>query len=276
MLPASPDNPVWMLTSVAVLSVVKAIFGDCSVTKYGQIGWEYHDKYRVHVKHGDAVVLVTPAHNWVYVCNAEASEAGFGKSCSFQKSTEAPKPGHMFNYRDSLALILENIFLILIFGPKFLTNRFLPKSWIRVGQATVDFKFHMVEMVEEEKRLIAEGKPGGGNIINSLIRASEEMSKSASTDESDFKGLTEDEIYGNIFVYNFAGHDTMAITLNWALYLLVAHPEIQDWVSQEINTVIQNDQSSAWTYDEVYPKLNRCLAVLVSKPFSTSLPFHSI
>ena len=182
----------------------------------------------------------------------------------------------MFNYRDSLALILENIFLILIFGPKFLTNRFLPKSWTRVGQATVDFKFHMVEMVEEEKRLIAEGKPGGGNIINSLIRASEEMSKSASTDGSGFKGLTEDEIYGNIFVYNFAGHDTMAITLNWALYLLVAHPEIQDWVSQEINTVIQNDQSSDWTYDEVYPKLNRCLAVLVSKPFSTSLPFHSI
>lgn len=64
VLPASPDNPVWMLTSSAVLSVVKAIFGDCSVTKYGQIVWEYHDKYKVHVKHGDAVVLVTPGLNW--------------------------------------------------------------------------------------------------------------------------------------------------------------------------------------------------------------------
>jgi cytochrome P450 len=182
----------------------------------------------------------------------------------------------VFNYRDSLALILENIFLILIFGPKFLTNRFLPKSWTRIGQATVDFKFHMVNMVEEEKRLIAEGKPGGGNIINSLIRASEEVSKSptGAGEGPGFRGLTEDEIYGNIFVYNFAGHDTMAITLNWALYLLAAHPDIQDWISEEINTVIQNDQSSTWTYSEVYSNLNRCLAVLVSNLIL--LPLHSI
>jgi cytochrome P450 len=204
------------------------------------------------------------------------SGAGFGKSYSFHKSTGPPKPGHVFNYRDSLALILENIFLILIFGPKFLTNRFLPKSWTRIGQATADFKFHMVKMVEEEKQLIAKGKPGGGNIINSLIRASEEVSKSptGAGGEHSFRGLTENEVYGNIFVYNFAGHDTMAITLNWALYLLAAYPDIQDWISEEINTVIPNDQSSTWTYSEAYPKLNRCLAVLVSNVIL--LPFHSI
>lgn len=206
------------------------------------------------------------------------SGAGFGKSYSFQKSREPPKPGHVFNYRESLALILENSLLILILGPKFLTSWFLPRSWIRIGQATVDFKFHMVEMVEEEKRLIAEGKPEGGNIINSLIRASEEMSKSptgAGTEGPGFRGLTEDEIYSNIFVYNFAGHDTMAITLNWALYLLAAHPEIQDWISEEINAVIENDHSSTWNYNEVFPKLNRCLAVLASNPFYF-LPLHPL
>ena len=69
-------------------------------------------------------------------------------------------------------------------------------------------------MVEEKKRLSAEGKPEGGNIINSLIQASEEMSKSAGTDISGFKGLIEDEIYGNIFFYSIARHNTMAITLD--------------------------------------------------------------
>ena len=101
------------------------------------------------------------------------SGAGFGKSYSFSKSAEAAKPGHIFNYRDSLALILENILVILIFGPKFLTSKFLPASWTRIGQATVDFKFYMTEMVNEEKSLIAKGKYGGGNIINSLICASD-------------------------------------------------------------------------------------------------------
>lgn len=139
------------------------------------------------------------------------SGAGFSKSYSFHKSAEAAKPGQFFNYRDSLAIILENIILILICGPKFLTYKFLPQSWTRIGQATTDFKFHMTEMVNEEKSLIAKGKLGGGNIINSLICASEEMTKSSAGSEEDSKitrGLTEEEIYGNIFVYNFAGHDT--------------------------------------------------------------------
>jgi cytochrome P450 len=48
-----------------------------------------------------------------------------------------------------------------------------------------------------------------------------------SGDGGSVKGLTEEEIYGNIFVYNFAGHDTTATTLNWALYLLAAFPEVK-------------------------------------------------
>lgn len=175
----------------------------------------------------------------------------------------------MFNYRDSLALILENSLLILILGPKFLTQKFLPRSWRKIGQATVDFKFHMTEMVHEEKQLIAQNGPGEGNIIKSLIRASDEMSESSPSAVADgpgLRGLTEKEIYGNIFVYNFAGHDTMAITLNWALYLLAAYPEIQDWISEEINAVVTDEHNSTSNYSEVYPKLNRCLAVLVSNP----------
>ena len=175
----------------------------------------------------------------------------------------------MFNYRESLALILENSLLILILGPKFLTQKFLPRSWRQIGQATVDFKFHMTEMVHEEKRLIARNEPGGENIIKSLIRASDEMSNSSTSagiEGPGIRGLTGEEIYGNIFVFNFAGHDTMAITLNWALYLLAAHPEIQDWISEEINAIITAEHSSISNYSEVYPKLNRCLAVLVSSP----------
>lgn len=171
-------------------------------------------------------------------------------------------------------MILENISLILVFGPTFLTYKFLPKSWTRIGQATIDFKFHMTEMVSEEERLIGEGKVGSGNIINSLICAPEEMSESLVGVEGDSKitkGLTEAEIYGNIFVYNFAGHDTMAITLNSALCLLASNPEVQDWISEEINTVITDDSVTTWTYSEIYPQLNRCLSVLVKFPPRTFL-----
>lgn len=99
------------------------------------------------------------------------SGAGFGKPYSFTKAAESPKEGHMFNYRDSLALILENALMILVFGPKFLSGKWLPKRFSRLGQACVDFRDHMETMVREEKEVIHQGKSGSRNLINSLIMA---------------------------------------------------------------------------------------------------------
>ncbi|THV54440.1 hypothetical protein BGAL_0026g00110 [Botrytis galanthina] len=355
LLVSSPDNPFWVLTQGFVLAIVRKIYGECSFTRFGRLGWEYYVKCKAHLELGDAIVLVTPGHNWFYICDAEAfneifqrrngfprppemlamldvfgpnissasgadwqrqrkvtgtqfneqnsgtvwaealkqsnevlefwkslptpirrthkdtrtlslhvlSGAGFGKSYSFKKAADPPKPGHMFNYRDSLALILENALLILVFGPKFLTRKWLPKRLSRLGRATLDFKDHMQQMVKDEKELIQQGKPGSRNIINSLIMASDEMSELTGDKGGSGRGLTEDEVYGNIFVYNFAGHDTMAITMNWTLYLLAAHPNVQDWIAEEINSVVVGDDAGKWKYQESYTKLNRCLAVLL-------------
>ncbi|KAF7909148.1 hypothetical protein EAE99_011518 [Botrytis elliptica] len=190
------------------------------------------------------------------------SGAGFGKPYSFTKAAESPKKGHMFNYRDSLALILENALMILVFGPKFLSNKWLPKRFSRLGQACVDFRDHMETMVREEKEVIHQGTSGNRNLINSLIMASDEMIELTGDKGMGGSGLTQDEVYGNIFVYNFAGHDTMAITMNWALYLLAANPEVQEWLREEIHAVVINDDTQS-KYQEYYPKLNRCLAVLL-------------
>ena len=150
------------------------------------------------------------------------SSAGFGKSYSFQKSGEPPKPGHIFNYRDALAHILDHIMLIFVVGPNVLRNRFLPKRLSSIGQATVDFKAYMTDMYNEEKRTTADSKRAPANIMASLVRAARESDNDASS--ADFeepqsmeqtpRGLSESEFYGNVFVYNFAGHDTTAITLS--------------------------------------------------------------
>jgi hypothetical protein len=192
------------------------------------------------------------------------SGAGFGKQYSFEKSVEKPQRGHMFNYRESIALVLENCVLLLVLRPKLLTK--LAKWPIfghlsRVGQAVIDFKYHMTTMLAEEKQAIAEGKPRAATITNSLIRASE---GNGSSKGEGFKGLTEDEIYGNIFVYNFAGHDTTAAMFNWVLYLLAAYPEVQDWLFEEIDGVCGESDIDALDFKETYPKLVRCLALFVS------------
>ena len=197
------------------------------------------------------------------------SSAGFGKSYSFQKSGEPPKPGHMFNYRDALAHILDHIMLILVVGPNLLRNRFLPKRLSSIGQATVDFKAYMTDMYNEEKQTAANSKRASANIMASLVRAASEPDDDADLEKPQSmgqtpRGLSESEVYGNIFVYNFAGHDTTAITLSWTMYLLAAHPEVQDWIGEEIIEYHKDGNPSTWDYSETFPKLKRSLAVLVS------------
>ena len=67
-----------------------------------------------------------------------------------------------------------------------------------------------------------------------------------------------------MFVFNFAGHDTTAHTLAFAIVILSAHPSVQEWLSEELQYVLGDSKPEDWNYTEVFPRLNRCLAVLVS------------
>lgn len=89
VLLSSPDNPLWMLTGKYVLSIVKAIFGECSLTRYGRLGREYYEKSSPHLELGDAMVLVTPAHNWIFICNTDAFNE------IFQSRNDFPRPPEM-------------------------------------------------------------------------------------------------------------------------------------------------------------------------------------
>lgn len=109
----------------------------------------------------------------------------------------------------------------------------------------------MTEVYEAEKQAFAENKPATNNLMTQLIRAS-----------LGDDGLSETEIYGNIFVFNFAGHDTTAHTLAFTLHLLAAAPEIQEWVSEELDHVFGNAPVDAWNYLSHFPRLKRTLALL--------------
>ena len=107
--------------------------------------------------------------------------------------------------------------------------------------------------------------------MSNLVRASDEVSQVRKATEKlggpgeafDLKPLTTEEKLGNTFVYNFAGHDTTAISLAYSMLLLVAHPEVQDWIADELDFFLDTEDRESWTYEENFPRLQRCLAVLV-------------
>ncbi|KAK3380678.1 cytochrome P450 monooxygenase [Lasiosphaeria ovina] len=193
---------------------------------------------------------------------------GMRKSFPFHGSADPPQAAsEANNYRDSLQTVLDNIILLLMVPYRFLTHPAMPKSWTRIGHAGAAFKAHLQHMVDAETQARSQGRPGSGGLVTGLVQALEVYQRevAAGTPAADRKGLSLDEIIGDLFVINFAGHDTTANTLAFAVLLLVAHPEIQTWVAEELTAVLGDSPAAEeeWDYKTVYPRLKRCRAVLL-------------
>ncbi|KAH8647610.1 putative cytochrome P450 [Tricladium varicosporioides] len=180
--------------------------------------------------------------------------AGFGKPYPFHGADSLPQETSIMNYQVALQTILDHGILLMVLGTRLLSFPFLPLKLKKLSHATNVFKQYMTEIYETEKFSFRKQKPARFNIVTSLIRASETAGCSG--------GLTESEIYGNIFVFNFAGHDTTSHTLTFAIFLLATEPSIQDWITEEIHHVFGNRAIEKWNFNEDFTKLNRSLAVM--------------
>ena len=191
---------------------------------------------------------------------------GFNQSYEFRSSSQQ-ETDEAGTYRDALQTVLDNAILLMLVPPWLLRLPAIPRSWARLGRAAAEFKQYMVHMLDEETSLMDRGEKGTGTLMTSFVRAlgthqKEEATAKANEDQHS-KGLTVDEIFGNIFVINFAGHDTTANTLAFSMLLLAANPEVQDWVGEEVREFTLNDHSENWDYTQVFSDLKRCRAVLV-------------
>ncbi len=196
---------------------------------------------------------------------------GFQHSYKFRSSSSQPGTDEVGSYRDALQTVLDNAITLMVVSPRLLQLPLLPGSWTRIGKAAAEFRQYMVHMLDEETFLLRQGKMGTGSLMTSFVRAldtRQEEESAANSNKGPPKGMTIDEIFGNIFVINFAGHDTTANTLAFSMLQLAANPEVQDWVSEEVQEITGNKEK--WDYNELFSSLKRCRAVLVR----ITLPVH--
>jgi len=192
------------------------------------------------------------------------TSVGFGLPYPFHGGVQDLPEGHSMTYRDALSLCLRNIITFAILPKKVLSFPYLPMKLRSLGVARKEFQKYMEEMLTHERNMAAKDEHGTGNLMGSLVRASETAQSSSDTRDSTYLGLTDEEIFGNIFAFNLAGHETTANTLATSLVLLAANLECQDWLIEEVNHVLRDSGSSGdWKYDESFPRLQRCLAVMV-------------
>ena len=195
------------------------------------------------------------------------SAVGFGVSRSFSKGVRESKTvaGYTMNYRDALMTVLYNVPLVFIFSFNYnaMLLPFMPKSLQRVGRAVLEFRSYMEGMLNNERDLPSADKSPASppNLMSTLIRSSDEARNGHKQKSSQF--LSDKEIYGNLFAFNLAGHDTTANTMAFAISLLALEPKWQDWIHYEIRQVVADYPTT--DYETYFPRLKRCLAIMVSK-----------
>lgn len=180
------------------------------------------------------------------------------------------------SYREILHIVLENAILLMLIPYRHLTGRLVPRRLARIGRAAAAYKSILMKLVDDEARAInsidnsaSSGShqdnkaTGPGALLKPLVRALEEVNGCKEDAKTRKGGLSPDEILGNAFTINFAGHDTVLIALTFALTLLAANPDAQEWLREEIRAISEEKPLDSWDYSQVFPKLNRCHAVLL-------------
>ncbi|KAG8166372.1 hypothetical protein KVR01_002061 [Diaporthe batatas] len=216
---------------------------------------------------------------------------GFRKTYDFRGSADViAVQDEAGSYRDALQTVLDNALLIMILPYKYLRGSLMPRKLLRIGNAARSFKRHMVQMLEDETTALRNNKPDSGSLMGAFVRALDRHERETVTQpdlrgsKDGKRGLSIEEIFGNLFVINFvskgsfsavtfvylltlhkAGHDTTANTLAFTMLLLAAHPEAQAWVAEEVSTltVAKNHAVDEWDYECIFPRLRRCQAVLL-------------
>ena len=69
------------------------------------------------------------------------------------------------------------------------------------------------------------------------------------------------ELFGNAFIFSFAGHDTTAHTLSWLIYELCRHPDIQHTLQFEVDLFWKKKKEHPIEYDDFknLPFMTRCI-----------------
>jgi cytochrome P450 len=194
------------------------------------------------------------------------------------------------SYVDAISLCTELLVPAAFLPGILLRLPIMPQLLQTLGTALKQLPGLTRDMLDQERqRSISTSSDGRPTIMSTLVRLSdqghnqtdnksptalEKSTLSTGTSTASTSYLTEEEIAGNLFIFTAAGFDTTANTLSYAVALLAAYPEWQSWIQAEIDTVLGAPSGGAENelpppdYATAFPKLTRCLAIMVSSNYS--------
>lgn len=211
----------------------------------------------------DSTPVTTTTEDFALFALHVLTGAGFGRSYDFDSPLKLPDFGHTMSYREALRGVVRNIFLTYAVSKAGGLSVFLPMNAKRLLTAIDEFKSYVQDLVDMERKSHSQGEnTNSANLISTLVRASENEARVA--DEKSRYSLSNDEFLGNLFLFHIAGGDTAGGALSYAIGLLACTPEWQDWIKSELRRVFGDSEVQQDQYEEAFPQLKRCMAIMVS------------
>eukprot|EP00158_Paraphelidium_tribonemae_P007389 Partr_v1_DN28228_c2_g1_i2_m75690 putative cytochrome P450 len=180
-------------------------------------------------------VVVDVAADMVKFALHVISSAGFGRQTNWDQVDEVPA-GHTMSYHEALDTVSAKLIV------RFVVPRWaylLPVPMFRhVDTAFKEFRSYMQEMVTESRRQFASGEvKETADLLNSLVQAGD------SFDGAGKSILDSSELFGDMFAFLLAGHETTAHTLTYTLGMLALHPDIQQRLFESVEEVLHGGRA---------------------------------
>lgn len=197
-------------------------------------------------------------------------QAGYGQSQTWNVEGIPVAQDGKWTYFGAISVIIDYITVSAFVNSRLMRAFFMPKAVQKIGVAMQQAPIKADEMLEKERSHFASGSETKDNMMSMLVRLGVQGDPGKESGAASSQYMTDDEIRGNLFIFTAAGFDTTANTMVYAVALLAAYPEWQLWLTEQLDEILGDTVVDEVEYASVYPKLTRCLALMVSAKSAVS------
>ncbi|NXY16006.1 CP3A9 protein, partial [Atrichornis clamosus] len=140
----------------------------------------------------------------------------------------------------------DPIFIISFVFP-FLTPILSKMNFSFFPSDAVDFFMRSISKIKQERE--KEAHKGRVDFLQLMIESQNSARNGNNEENHSYKALTDSEVLAQAFIFIFAGYEPTSNSLCYLAYELALHPDVQQKLLQEIDTVLPN--KAPLTYDSI-------------------------
>ncbi|XP_062444115.1 cytochrome P450 3A9-like [Rhea pennata] len=162
-------------------------------------------------------------------------------------SMNNPKDPFVREMKKLVKFDLFNPLFILLFVCPFLSPLLAKMNVSFFPKDAVDFFMNSISKIKKNRE--KETHMGRVDFLQLMIECQNSTTNGNNEVNRSYKALTDVEILSQAFIFIFAGYETVSSTLSYVAYELATHPDVQQKVLEEIDSVLPN--KAPITYDMI-------------------------